>query len=280
VELRGIDVHTHLATPEAIGETAEMGAYFKTALTGIPIEETVELYRSLGLMAVVFGIDKTSRGQAYPGNDYVAHLAGQFPETLIGFASVDPWAGTRAVDEARRAVVDLGLRGVKFMPIGQAFYPDDRRFYPLWEEISHLRVPTIFHVGHTGSGAGTPGGGGLLLEYARPIPHLDRVAADFPDLTIVAAHPGWPWHDELLSLMLHKPNVWMDLSGWSPKYLPPTVVQYANSLLQDRVLFGTDYPLISPERWLRDFEAVDFKESVRTKILLDNARRLLAIDPP
>ena len=95
---------------------------------------------------------------------------------------------------------------------------------------------------------------------------------------VVAAHPGWPWEDELLSTTLHKRNVWMDLSGWSPKYFPQSVVRYANSLLQDRVLFGTDYPLLTPERWLADFANVPSKDSVRSKILLENARRLLGID--
>jgi predicted TIM-barrel fold metal-dependent hydrolase len=89
------------------------------------------------------------------------------------------------------------------------------------------------------------------------------------------AHPAWPWHDEQLSVALHKPNVYIDLSGWSPKYFPPSVVQYANTLLQDKMLFGSDYPVLAPERWLRDFEAAPFKDEVRPKILLGNARRLL-----
>jgi predicted TIM-barrel fold metal-dependent hydrolase len=277
MELQAIDVHTHIATREALGETAAMAAYFRTELRPLPIEETAALYRSLNMRAVIFGVDRETSGEPYVGNAYVAQLVATAPDVLIGFASVDPWKGDAAVAEVRSAVRDHGLAGVKFMPITQRFYPDDERFYPLWEEIASLGVPAVFHVGHTGVGAGTPGGGGWRLEYGRPIPHLDRVAADFPTLTLVAAHPGWPWHDELLSMMLHKSNVWMDLSGWSPRYLPPSVVQYANTLLQDRVLFGTDYPLITPQRWLADFATVAFKDSVRPKILLDNARRLLQL---
>jgi uncharacterized protein len=278
VELRAIDVHTHVATPEALGEMRAMAGAFNTELTGIPIEDTASAYRADGMMAVVFMVDRETRGEPYLGNDYVAHLVAPYPDVLIGFASVDPWKGELAVTEVRRAVRELGLRGVKLMPLTQEFYPDDRRFFPLWEEIAALDVPVTIHVGTTGVGAGTPGGDGVELSYGRPVPHLDVLAANFPRLTIVAAHPGWPWHDELLAVMVHKTNVWMDLSGWSPRYLPPSVVQYASTLLQDRVMFGTDYPLLTPARWLRDFEQAPFKDEVRPKILLENARRLLRID--
>jgi len=145
---------------------------------------------------------------------------------------------------------------------------------PLYEVLQELGAIALFHSGQTGIGAGTPGGGGIRLKYANPLA-LDDVAADFPDLKIVIAHPSFPWQDEALAIATHKPLVYIDLSGWSPKYFPPAVVQYANTLLQDRVLFGTDYPVISPERWLRDFEAAPFKDEVRPKILLENARRLL-----
>jgi hypothetical protein len=103
------------------------------------------------------------------------------------------------------------------------------------------------------------------------------VAADFPTLTIIGAHPGWPWHDELLAVARHKGNVYIDLSGWAPKYFPASVVQYANTLLQDRVLFGTDFPMLTPDRWLKEFEELPFKPEVRPKILLENARRLLKL---
>ena len=138
-------------------------------------------------------------------------------------------------------------------------------------------MPVIIHVGHTGVGAGTPGGGGYRLDFGRPIPHLDELAARYPSLRIIAAHPGWPWHEELLSIMLHKTNVWMDLSGWSPRYIPQSVVRYADTLLQDRILFGTDYPLLTPERWLKDFEELPIRDAVRPKILRENAAKLLGI---
>ena len=121
----------------------------------------------------------------------------------------------------------------------QGFFPNDRMAYPLYEVIAEHKLPAIFHSGHSGIGTGMPGGGGLRLKYSNPI-HLDDVAADFPDMTIIIAHPSWPWQDEALSVCLHKPNVYIDLSGWSPKYFPPQLVQYANTQLktQDAVRLG------------------------------------------
>ena len=108
--------------------------------------------------------------------------------------------------------------------------------------------------------------------------HLDDVAIDFPDNPIIIAHPSWPWQDEALSVAMHKPNVYIDLSGWSPKYFPKQLVQYANTLLKDRMLFGTDFPLITPERWMKDFEEAGFKEEVKQLIFKQNAIRMLGLN--
>ncbi|HZR97694.1 MAG TPA: amidohydrolase family protein [Chloroflexota bacterium] len=278
--LRGIDIHTHIPRPPHMAPSrraAQMAQYFRSPVMGMSVEEMVELYRRLRLMAVVFDIDATSTDNSPGvGNDYVAEVQRRYPDVLIGWASVDPWQGRAAVRELERAVTALGLRGLKLHPITQAFYPDDQRFYPLWAKAAELGIPVIFHTGHTGVGAGAPGGTGLKLKYARPI-HLDDVAADFPSLTIIGAHPSWPWQDEMLSVALHKANVYFDLSGWSPKYFSPSLIQYANTLLQNKVLFGSDFPVISPERWLADFEAAPFRDEVRPKILLENARRVLGL---
>ena len=280
--LRGIDIHTHV--PRRGGRAADPRAaqkeqYFRSPTLGMTVEDMAEMYRRLEMMAVVFDIDKsTSSDDPFEGNDYVAEVAARFPDVFIGWASVDPWKGRDAVRELERAVTQLGLRGLKLHPITQAFFPNDERFYPLYGKAQELGIPIIFHTGHTGIGAGTPGGTGLKLKYSQPIPYLDDVAADFPNLTIIGAHPSWPWQEQMLSVALHKANVHIDLSGWSPKYFPPSLVQYANTLLQDKVLFGSDFPVISPERWLKDFEAAAFRDEVRPKILLENARRLLGLN--
>jgi len=181
------------------------------------------------------------------------------------------------VQELERSVKELGLRGLKLHPSVQAFYANDHRFYPLWEKCAELDIPVLFHSGQTGVGAREPGGGGVKLKYCQPIPYFDDVAADFPTLTIIMAHPAVPWQEEQLSVALHKQNVYIDLSGWSPKYFRPMLVQYMKSLLQDKVLFGTDYPVMMPERWLKDFEQLELKDEVRQKVLLDNARKILKL---
>jgi predicted TIM-barrel fold metal-dependent hydrolase len=173
---------------------------------------------------------------------------------MIAFASIDPHKGRMGAREARKLIEEYGVKGFKFHPTVQGFHPQDRMAWPLYEVIAEHKLPAIFHSGHSGMGSGMRGGGGLQAGNSNPM-LLDSVAVDFPDMQIVIAHPSWPWQDEALSVCLHKPNVWIDLSGWSPKYFPPQLVQYANTLLKDRMLFGTDFPLIAPDRWLEDFEA-------------------------
>ena len=194
---------------------------------------------------------------------------------LIPFASVDPHR-PNAVDEVRRLIRDYSVRGFKFHPNVQAFFPNDRAFYPIYEAIEEAGLPALFHTGHSGIGTGLPGGGGIRLKYSNPM-HVDDVAVDFPSLKIVLAHPSFPWQDEAISVALHKQQVYIDLSGWSPKYFAPQLVRYANTQLRDRVLFGSDYPMITPDRWLADFAEADFKDEVRPLILKENAARLLGL---
>jgi uncharacterized protein len=278
--MRAIDIHTHVPNPPGSGNNAtqqQMSRYFGTDQRGT-IEEMHERFEKLDIFAVIFGVDaETTSGSRFPGNDYTAEIVKRYPDRFMGFASVDPHKGKAAVIEMERSVKDLGLRGLKLHPISQAFFPNDIRFYPLWEKCAELGVPVLFHSGQTAVGAGLPGGGGLKIKYAQPI-HMDDVAADFPELNIIMAHPGVPWQEEQLSIALHKPNVYIDLSGWSPKYFRPILLQYANSLLQNKVLFGSDFPALTPERWLQDFEGLELKPEVRQKILLDNAAKLLKID--
>ena len=168
------------------------------------------------------------------------------------------------------------IRGLKLHPPLQQFAPNDRIAYPLYEVFAEARLPVLFHTGHSGIGTGMPGGGGIRLKYGHPM-LVDDVAVDFPDLPIILAHPSFPWQDEAISVCLHKPTVYIDLSGWSPKYFSPTLVQYANTLLKHKVLFGTDYPLLTPDRWLADFATIAIKDEVRPLILKENAVRLFGL---
>ena len=276
---RAIDVHIHPPGPtgESLTSSAETQKYFKAAPPPASAEEMAEYYAKLDIFGVIFMIDdETVSGRPPTPNDYIADIVKRYPKQFTGFGSVDPWKGKAAVREIERCR-ELGLIGMKFMPNMQQFYPNDERFYPLWETAQRLGMVVLIHSGTTGVGAGHPGGGGVKLKYSRPIPYIDDVAADFPELNIIMAHPSWPWQDEQLAMLVHKPNVYMDLSGWSPKYFQPSLVQYANSLIQDKVLFGSDYPVIMPERWLNDFEQAAFTPEVREKILYGNAAKLLGI---
>ena len=195
-------------------------------------------------------------------------------DIMIAFGSIDPHKGKMGAREARRLVEEFGVKGFKFHPTVQGFEPADRMAWPIYEVINEYKLPAVFHSGHSGIGSGMRCGGGLRLQNSNPM-LLEDVAIAFPDMQIIIAHPSWPWQDEALSLAMHKPNIWIDLSGWSPKYFPPQLVQYANTLLKDRILFGSDFPLITPDRWIKDFEEAGFKDDVQPLILKDNAMRLL-----
>jgi uncharacterized protein len=276
--MRAIDVHVHVPAPADHAATKEkeaMAGYFGASEIPLAPEDMYETYKTLDIFAVIFEIDaETTSGVAYVGNDYVASIVQRYPEQFMGFASVDPWKGKLAVQELERSVRELGLRGLKLHPTTQAFFPNDTRFYPLWAKAAELEIPVLFHSGQTGVGSGTPGGGGYKLKYAHPM-LLDDVAADFPSLTIIMAHPAVPWQEEQLAVALHKGNVYIDLSGWSPKYFRPILVKYISSILKNKVLFGSDYPVLQPARWLQDFETLGLKEEVKQMILLDNARKVL-----
>lgn len=281
MELRGIDFHVHpcdqrIATAWA-GHPHDYEKFFRGPVLSESDDAMAERFRGLGLMGVLLGADaETTTGiEAYP-NDDLAGICQANPDLFVGFAGIDPWKGPHAVQELERSIKTLGLRGAKFHPGRQHFVPSDRRFDPLFEAASELGAICLFHTGMMAAGAGTPGGRGEVLEYTRPI-HLDALAARFPKLIVVAAHPSWPWHEEMLAIARHKSNVYLDLSGYLPRYMPESFLRMATSLLQDQVLFGSDYPFIMPERWLEDFDGFSLRPEVREKILLGNAKRLLGL---
>ena len=280
---KAIDMHVHLPTGSFLDGAIrpyKLAAekFFRATVPIREMSEVAENYAQLDILGVLLAWDaETATGLPPLSNDEVAEVVKTYPEQFVFFASVDPWKGKRAIDEMRRAVTELGAIGAKFHPGVQAFYPHEARFYPLYETIAELGIPALFHTGTNGLGAGVPGGMGIKMDYTRPI-YLDHIAADFPSLTVIGAHPAWPWHEEMLAIIGHKTNVFMDLSGWSPKYIPKSILDEARTRLQDRILFGSDYPFITPERWLKDFDTLEgFSAEVRQKILHDNAASLLKL---
>ena len=282
-ELVAIDVHTHawksalaVGKDDAPNEKQEaMGRYFRFQPQHTTVPEMAEMYRKLKMAFVVFTVDGIHEKRKIT-NEEIAELAHKHSDVAIPFASVDPRRGAEGVAMAKRLIKDHGVKGFKFHPSVQEFSPNDRMAYPLYEAIAEAKLPALFHSGQTGVGAGTRGGGGIRLKYSHPM-LLDDVAADFPDMPIVLAHPSFPWQEEALSVATHKPQVYIDLSGWSPKYFPPILVQYANTLLKDKIMFGSDYPVMAPEKWMEEFDKLPIKPEVKPLILKQNAARLLKL---
>lgn len=283
--IRAIDMHTHAEEPcgchadDGYDDLQTAMARENSAPWRHPptIDETAAHYRARAIAAVIFPVDaERETGYRRYRNEEVAEAAARHDDILIPFASIDPARGRAGARDARRLVEDFGIRGFKFHPTMQGFYPNDRMAWPLYEAIAAAGVPALFHTGQTGVGAGMRGGAGMRLKYSNPL-YLDDVAVEFPDLQIIAAHPSFPWQDEALAMAVHKPNVWIDLSGWRPRYFPPILLRYAQTLLRDRVLFGSDWPMISPEGWLEEFAALPVRDEVRPAILKDNAARLLGL---
>jgi predicted TIM-barrel fold metal-dependent hydrolase len=279
-----IDIHTHAEVSCHDHEDPIMAKFFDAATTYFKadrkrptIPETVAYYRAQNIAFVMFTVDMESgTGIKRISNEEIACFARDNADIMIPFASIDPHKGKYGALEARRLVEEFGVKGFKFHPPLQNFTPNDRMAYPLYEVIAHYKLPAIFHTGHSGMGTGMRGGGGVRLKYGQPI-LVDDVAVDFPDMKIILAHPSWPWTDESLSMALHKENVFIDLSGWSPKYFPPQVITYANSQLRHKMLFGSDFPLIKPEKWLAAATAAGFREEVMPGILKGNAARVLGL---
>lgn len=274
--LIAIDTHVHIE-PDSRDTAADEAArrYFGETGPAFNRQELVDYYRSRKIACVVFSVDEQMTGRKQVPNEDVLALAKANADVLIPFASVDPTRGADAVAAAQRWIA-AGARGFKLHPPLQQFRANDRIAYPFYEVVAAAKLPVIFHTGHSGIGTGMPGGGGVRLKYGNPM-DMDDVAVDFPDMPIILAHPSFPWQDEAISICLHKPHVYIDLSGWSPKYFSPILIQYANTLLKNKMLFGSDFPLIKPDRWLADFEKIGIRDEVRPLILKENAVRLLKL---
>lgn len=279
--MKAIDMHVHI--PRQPGLPAShmentLRKYFSVEDSNATIESIANMYRKLDMMALLLSIDsETTTGEIPDSNDYISSVVKKYPDVFIAFAAIDPWKGIEAVEELERSVLELGLKGLKLHPVQQAFFPNDEKIYPLYEKCSELSVPVLFHTGMAASGTGTPGGGGLKLKYSAPIPGMDDVAADFPDLKIILAHPGWPWIDEQIAVALHKPNVFIDLSGWMPRYIPKNLIEESITRLNGKVLFGSDYPFITPERWINDWDRLSIpnvSKDLEKNIFLNNALKI------
>jgi predicted TIM-barrel fold metal-dependent hydrolase len=275
--MRAIDFHVHLPTADWLdgsmdGYVEAAEAYFRSTVERQSLGELADKYRALDVLAVLLAWDaETATGRPRVPNETIAAACREYPDAFTGLGSVDPHKPS-AVDEVAR-IAELGLRGVKFHPSLQAFAPDDPTYWPVFAACERHGLLALFHTGTSGIGARQPGGQGIRIDYAHPL-KLDAVAAAHPELTMVAAHFGWPWQMDLIAVALHKTNVYIDISGWSPKRIPPEVVRELKGRLSGQFLWGSDFPFIAPERCLAELDELGLASPA---LLRDNAARVLRL---
>ena len=281
--MRAIDVHVHPMNAAYVEASAPFIAaaqrMFQGRFSARSDDKIAADFRRDDTLAIPIAWDAMAgAGGAIYGNDTLAALCRAFPDVFLpGWAVVDPWRGRAGLAEIEHAIRDLKLMGVKYQPPVQGFAPSDPHFRPIWDLLQSLEAPVLIHCGTTAIGAGEPGGLGFRLDHGRPM-HIDAIAAEFPRLNIVAAHPGWPWTEELIAVALHKKNVSIDVSGWGPKYIPAPLKHDMQRRLQDKVMFGSDYPGWAPGQTLDEWEIEGFKPTIVNKLFRDNARRILHLD--
>ncbi|WP_436530753.1 amidohydrolase family protein [Actinoplanes sp. HUAS TT8] len=280
--MRRIDLHCYPGTPEWVasqGPFAEaLAAYWKKPWAGRPEADVVADIAAAGFEALLVAFDISAHtGAPACDNAYVAGMRDRHPSVFLGaWGAVDPLRGPAAPAEAEAAVREHGVLGFHFHPIMGRFRVDDPALRPLFETITGLGVPVMIDVGTTGMGAGLPGGLGTRIDHAHPLA-IDVLAATFPQLTIIASHPGWPWVDEMTAVALHKGNVFWELSGWAPKYFPPQLRSDIRGRLRDKIMFGSDHPSIPFERLLREWDELGYHQDVLDAVFHGNAERVLGL---
>jgi predicted TIM-barrel fold metal-dependent hydrolase len=277
------DVHVHPWTREFMKKNAPIMQacnFFKLDLAKLPKStgELIDEMDEAGVStAVILGQDThMTKNPAFKHysirNEELASLAAKSGDRLVPFAGVDPNAGRDAVTELKRSVRELGMRGLKVHSSANSVYLNDRKLmFPIYEYCQEAGLPVLVHTGTTGLG-------GTEIRYSKT-ELVDEVCSAFPDLKVVMAHFGWPWPDVAMAIALRHPNVFIDVSGWKPRYIPPGVFPYLNGILRDRFLFGTDYPMLRHKEWMEDFRSSlekRLKPGVAQRLLSENAKRLFA----
>lgn len=261
------DEHFYSALSEEV--IASSMQYFRRSFSKMRFEDCERELEEQGVTAYSLLPLPVKGFDPQPVNERLRVYLGQ-SAMAVGFAAVNPERDP--LSHVRKALKE-GFAGVKLHPTLQEVYPWDQKLYPVYHALSEVNGVVVVHTGTSGIGAGMRAGAGFKLEYSRPL-HVDRVAAEFPDVNFVLAHFGWPWHEEAIAIALQKANVYVDLSGWSPKYVPELVWKYAQGPLQSRVLFGSDYPFMAPKRWVSDFSTISLSDETKRKVLYENASAL------
>lgn len=291
-KIKVIDMHMHPMTEKyykSMGEkrNQEMERYLNYSMGGMLKKDVHQIYdeymsdERVEVKKMVFLGWNTGHnygGVKFPNED-LADMVKAYPDKIIGFAQVNPQEGIyNCIKELEHCVKDLGLKGLKLHTILQDFYPNDKKMYPIYDCCVDLDIPITFHTGYEGIGTGIPGGDGVRQKYGNPI-YIDDVAADFPKLRIIMAHPGWPWEDIGIAICQHKTNVYMDLSSMRPKFFPPSTKKYLRiKTFARKALFGTDYPYCTMKEYIDDLPLLDIKPEYINRIMYENAAELLRLE--
>lgn len=235
---------------------------------GVPLEWTIEAMDGAG---VAKGLLRAWWGPMGPliSNDEVAAMVARYPDRFVGVAAVDLAQPMRAMRELRRCVRELGFKALRVVPWVWDLPPDDRRYYPLYCECVELGVPFCTQVGHTGPLRPS--------EPGRPIPYLDTVALEFPELVIVGGHIGYPWTNEMIALATKYPNVYIDTSAYKATRYPAELVAYLKGHGRHKVLFGSNHPAWPAAQCLQGIDQLDFDMEVRQAFLAGNATRVFGL---
>jgi uncharacterized protein len=263
---------------------ADLAAYFHSPDQAYKTdEEMIKDFRDTGVKVVFFIANYgffgwKDWGEIKERHDYFGHLKKTYPDIILGaWLGLDPQSGAQGIRELERCIKDLGSFGICAAGAVTGVPANDKSYFPFYEKCNEAKVPVKIMVGAIAAGAGQPGGRGIRLWTENPIPYLDDVAAQFPELIIVGHHAPWPFHHEMIAVLVHKGNVYNELHGWSPKYFPTRLKMEINGRIQDKVMFGSDYPLFSYERLFRDWESENYKPEVLEKIYYKNAQRILGL---
>lgn len=234
----------------------------------IPLELTLAALDAAGIDRALISAWCGPKGDLI-SNDEVAAWVQRSDGRLTGVGSVNLADPMGAVREVRRCVQELGFVAIRQLPWLWGLPPNDRRYYPVYAACVDLGVPFCTQVGHAGPL--------MPSEPGRPIPYLDQVACDFPELTIVAGHLGYPWTDETISLARKYDNFYVDTSAWKPSRFPATFTDWLRRGGRKKVLFGSNWPMIQPAACMADIDALELDDETRRMFLHDNATKVFSL---
>ena len=278
-----IDTHANPATKEFLtdpyGDLVEFSSkFFRTTITPSTIEQMLSDYSSFGIERVVLHNVNTSHLKKGPSptNEQLRTLLDKQPDRLLGLCAIDLANFVSAQKQLEHAISDLHCLGLKISPMLQGIQPNDPAMNAIYDTCVKLQVPLFVDWGNSAIGINAPGGGGVKLSLNNPM-WIDDVAAEFPKLTIVGCHVASPWVEEMLAVLMHKANVFCVLSGWYPRTFSAELINYMDKRIRNKFMFGSEYPVISPSRWIAEFQKLEISQETKDRVLGLNAQEILKI---